>query len=465
MWFPDRAHPSLARRITVNLSVGLALTLFLSFFVFHAILRNEMYARVEEALALRAQSLVEYAAANPGRESEVELLIEFRSAAHQDFFQVWDGNGRTLARSESSAGRDLPPPAAAALTGQRSYPMRLPDGHGGLAAAGTMRLAPGDPRGELTVVVAKEIESLENLEQRLHWMMALVAGAALLAGVAAARYAVGRGLEPVEQLAHQIARIDPRAPRRIALEMGSLPEELEPLAEKTLSILDRLLAALERERRFSRNVAHELRTPLAELRMLADVGSLAQSADEARASLAEVGATAAELQLIIDSLLTLARYEAGTEKPQTEPLELAGAVRRELGRSTPAASDRELTIDARLPREHWILSDATLLKRLIANLVGNAVAHAPERSTISVSLDPDGSLRIANPAPHLDANDLAHLRERFFRIDSGHGGVHAGLGLALSEAIADVLGARLDLRLDGGRGLTATLSGLEPLRD
>jgi two-component system sensor histidine kinase QseC len=465
MWFPDQAHPSLARRITVNLSVGLALTLFLSFFVFHAILRNEMYARVEEALALRVQSLVEYAAANPGRESEVELLIEFRSAAHQDFFQVWDGSGRTLARSESSAGRDLPTPVAAALTGQRSYPLQLPDGHGGLATASRLRLAPGDPRGELTVVVAKEIESLELLEQRLHWIMLMVAGAALVAGVAAARYAVGRGLEPVEQLAQQIARIDPRAPRRIALEMDPLPDELEPLAEKTLSILDRLLAALERERRFSRNVAHELRTPLAELRMLADVGSLAQTTDEIRASLVEVGATAAELQLIIDSLLTLARYEAGNERPQTEPLELAGAVRGELERSTPAARDRGLRIDARLPREHWILSDATLLKRLIANLVGNAVAHAPERSTISVSLDADGSLRIANPAPHLDANDLARLRERFFRIDSGHGGAHAGLGLALSEAIADVLGARLDLRLDGVGGLIATLSGLEPLRD
>ena len=81
MWFPDRAHPSLARRITVNLAVGVALTLFVSFFVFHAILRNEMYARVEEALALRVQSLIEYAAANPGRESEVELLTELVHAA------------------------------------------------------------------------------------------------------------------------------------------------------------------------------------------------------------------------------------------------------------------------------------------------------------------------------------------------------------------------------------------------
>jgi two-component system sensor histidine kinase QseC len=339
----------------------------------------------------------------------------------------------------------------------------LPDGHQGLAKATVMRLPARDLRSELTVVVAKETDALERLERRLHWIMALVATATLLAGLAAVRYAVRRGLRPVQRLAQQIAQIDPRAPHRIALATGPLPDELEPLAEKTLSILDRLLAALERERRFSRNVAHELRTPLAEVRMLADVGAMAQTTDETQASLVEIGATAAELQRIIDSLLTLARYEAGTEKPQIEPVDLARAVRRELERAAPVAEQRDLTVDAQLPPEYWILADATLLHRLIANLVGNAVAHAPVGSLITMTLQPDGSLFVANPAPHLDANAMSRLGERFFRVDSGDRGSHAGLGLSLSEAIAGVLGLRLELRLDGSGVLVAALSGFERL--
>lgn len=463
MWFRDRSRVSLARRITVDLSVGLVLMLCLSFFGLHAVVRHEIYAMLESDLALHLQSLAEYAATHPGRESEVELLIEFRSAAHQDFFQIWDGRGRTLARSASSSGRDLPRPTGADLAGQAAYVVTLPDGHQGLAKATVMGLPARDLRGELTLVVAKETDSLERLERRLHWIMALVATATLLAGLVAVRYAVRRGLKPVHRLAQQIAQIDPRAPHRIALAAGPLPDELEPLAEKTLSILDRLLAALERERRFSRNVAHELRTPLAEVRMLADVGAMAQTTDETQASLVEIGATAAELQRIIDSLLTLARYEAGTEKPQIEPVDLARAVRRELERAAPVAEQRDLTVDAQLPPEYWILADATLLHRLIANLVGNAVAHAPVGSLITMTLQPDGSLFVANPAPHLDANAMSRLGERFFRVDSGDRGTHAGLGLSLSEAIAGVLGLRLELRLDGSGVLVAALSGFERL--
>jgi len=463
MWFRDRSRVSLARRITVDLSVGLVLMLFLSFFGLHAVVRHEIYSMLESDLVLHLQSLAEFAAANPGRESEVELLIEFRSAAHQDFFQIWDSRGRTLARSASSLGRDLPRPTGDELAGPTAYVVLLPDEHRGLAKATVTRLPARDLRGDLTIVVAKETDAIERLERRLHWVMALVATATLLAGLVAVRYAVRRGLKPVQRLAQQIAQIDPRAPHRVALATGPLPDELEPLAEKTLSILDRLLAALERERRFSRNVAHELRTPLAEVRMLADVGAMAQTTGEAQASLVEIGATAAELQRVVDSLLTLARYEAGTEKPQTEPVDLVSAIRREIDRAAPAAGQRGLTIQSRLPQEYWILADATLLRRLIANLVGNAVAHAPVGSLVSIALQSDGSLLVANPAPHLEAGDMSRLGERFFRVDSGDRGTHAGLGLSLSEAIAGVLGLRLELQLDGSRTLVAALSGFKRL--
>ena len=463
MWLRDWARRSLASRITLYVTLAFALTLCLGVIALHVVLSRALFSRVDADLALRLESLSQNATTQPGLEARVELLGEYSFSAHRDFFQVWDGQGRSLARSASSAGRDLPAPTAAALATRAAYALELPDGHRGRAMAARMALPAGDPRTALTVVVAKEIESLEALRGTLLGIMVLAAAATLLVALLAARYAIERGMAPIHALAAQVAGIDPRSPERPAIEVSTLPAELAPYAEKTLLIVQGLLDAVERERRFARNVAHELRTPLAEMRMLAEVGDLSQSLEEARRSLAGVAASAVELQLIVDSLLALGRYESGTEQPQTEPLDLVALLHHELTRVAAAARQRRLRISSHLAGEYWILSDALLLQRLIANLVGNAVSHAPDGATISVVLSPEGSLLVDNPAPHLEQEDVARLRERFYRVDSGSGGSHAGLGLALSEAIAAILGLQLELQLGYGRKLMVTVTGFKSL--
>jgi two-component system sensor histidine kinase QseC len=463
MWLRDWARRSLASRITLYVTLAFALTLCLGVVALHVVLSHAMFSRVDADLALRMESLSQNATARPGLEARVELLAEYSFNAHRDFFQVWDGRGRSLARSGSSAGRDLPWPAAAALAGSEAYSLILPDGHRGRAIAGRVELPKDDPRTALVVVVAKETESLEALRRTLLGIMVLAAAATLLVALLAARYAIERSMAPIHALAAQVAGIDPRSPERPAIEVNALPAELAPYAEKTLLIVQGLLDAVERERRFARNVAHELRTPLAEMRMLAEVGDLSQSLEEARHSLGGVAASAAELQLIVDSLLALARYESGTEQPQTEPLDLVALLHQELTRVAAAARQRRLRISPHFTGEYWILSDAQLLQRLVANLVGNAVAHAPDGATVSVVLSPEGSLLVDNPAPQLEQEDVARLRERFYRVDSGSGGSHAGLGLALSEAIAAILGLQLDLQLGYGRTLMVTVTGFRSL--
>jgi two-component system sensor histidine kinase QseC len=447
--------------MALGVVAGALLVLSASFFVLHLAIRNELYRYLDEDMRGQMTAIAEYAAANPGRERVSEFLPQFRTRAHQDFFQVWDGAGRTLARSDSSAGRDLP--LLAAEVGAATYhDLALPDGHDGRAVSQTFELEPGDPRGRIKVVVAAEIEYLERLESRLHRLLLAIAIATAIAMLLIARLAVLRGLRPVASFARSVESVNPEDPQA-RLDTGPLPTELQPVAVSFSRLLSRLLEALAREKRYARNVAHELRNPLAEIRLLADVGSASRDPDATRTAIRDIGSAAAEMERIVDALMALTRYEAGLESPQPEPVNLAAELRREVGRQVVAAEQRGLTIALDLPAEVWVHTDSALAHRLLANLLGNAVSHSPHGSTVRVELGANGDLSLANPAPHLDAADVPRLGERFYRIDHGERGSHAGLGLSLADAIARVLGLTLGLRLRQDGYLVAEVRGFRAL--
>ena len=451
----DGARQSLRGRLALSLVAGSVTVLSLSFIALHLIIRSELYAHLDQDLSLRMRAVADYATAHPGSESITEFMPQFRTRAHQDFFQIWDGRGRTLARSDSSAGRDLP--HLEAVVGQPMYhDLQLPDGHRGRAASESFALPPGDPRRALTVVTAEEIENLESLESRIHIALLLGALATIVAMLLIARYSILRGLRPLDDLARELEGVNPEDPQA-RLNAGPLPSELRPVAASFSALLDRLLDALAREKRYARNVAHELRTPLAEMRLLADVGSSGQDPDVIRAAIRDIGVTAAEMERIVESLLALTRYEAGLESPQPEPIDLCAELRRQVVAMKAAADQRGLTIQLHLPGELWVHVDSTFVRRLVANLLGNAIAHAPQGSVVKVLLNPGGELRLVNPAPNLVASDVPRLAERFFRISTGNGGSHAGLGLSLAAAIAKILQLRLVLTLRDDGCLVASV--------
>jgi two-component system sensor histidine kinase QseC len=457
----DGARQSLRGRLAVSLVVGSVVVLSLSFIALHLIIRGELYAHLDQDLSLRMRAVADYAIAHPGSESITEFMPQFRTRAHQDFFQIWDGRGRTLARSDSSAGRDLP--HLESVVGRPMYhDLQLPDGHRGRAVSESFALPPGDPRRALTVVTAEEIENLESLESRIHFSLLLGVLAAIVAMLLIARYSILRGLRPLDDLARELEQINPEDPHS-QFDAGPLPSELRPVAASFSALLDRLLDALAREKRYARNVAHELRTPLAEMRLLADVGSSGHDPDVIRAAIRDIGVTAAEMERIVESLLALTRYEAGLESPQPEPIDLCAELRRQAIATKAAADLRGLTIELHLPGELWVHADSTLVRRLLANLLGNAIAHTPHGSIVTVLLNPRGELQMINPAPNLVATDVPRLAERFFRISTGNGGSHAGLGLALAAAIAKVLRLRLDLSLRDDGCLVASVDRFQLL--
>ena len=261
----------------------------------------------------------------------------------------------------------------------------------------------------LSVVTAEEIENLDRLERRIHVLLFIAAIVTLAAMLLIAWYSVQRGLRPVDDFARSLESVDPDDPAA-RLDSGPLPDELRPVAASFAALLDRLMAALARERRYARNVAHELRNPLAEIRLLADVGSGSTDPEAMHHAVREIGATAAEMQQIVESLLALTRYEAGLEIPQPEPVDLSAELRRQLNALSGAAEHQSLQMELDAPGEAWVHTDSALLPRLLANLLGNAVSHAPRGSLVQVTLSPGGELSVANPAPGSQARRRATPR-------------------------------------------------------
>jgi len=257
---------------------------------------------------------------------------------------------------------------------------------------------------------------------------------------------------------------------RDRLDDGTLPRELAPVARRFDEVIDTLLGNLARERRFAQDLAHELRTPVAELRAITETSLMQEDPARLRTSLEELSRLGAEMDQTVAGLLTLARHEAGLMVPQPEPLDLAGLVRDACARLAARGTERGLECITRLPEEAWVSADSAMSTRLLAILVDNAVGHAPTGSCVEVELAAAPlRLIITNPAPALTPDLLPELGRRFFRADAveagdHRGGAHAGLGLALARALASAQELVLELHLDNGR-LSATVSGWRQLAD
>ena len=288
-----------------------------------------------------------------------------------------------------------------------------------------------------------------TLGQLLPWLVMLPV---LLVAMA---WAVRHALAPVHQLSGELRARSADDLQPVPIDRS--PAELQPLVEAMNGLFGRIESAMARERRFTTDAAHELRTPLAVLRAQWDVMRHAEPGQAREQAEAKLALGLERLDRLVAQMLALSRLEAGSTAMARQEVDWTAVVEQAMSDCLPTAERRHIELEcdwaqpegrAPLP----LLGDPALLAVLLRNLLDNAVRYAPERSAVLLRFG-ESMLEVENDGEPLPEEQLARLGERFYRPD-GQDEIGSGLGLSIVQRIAALhgLAVRFGRRADG-RGM------------
>ncbi len=405
---------------------------------------NELFDTEIIRLALQVQATLASAAA-PGR-----MLPTPPSAGEADLrdlaIAVWNRQGQLLLVDRE--GVQLPRRADASgfvdmqLGGEpwRVYYLQAPNGEW-LVAAGQH----GDERDELVRdLVAGQL---------VPWLLVLPV---LLAAMA---WAVRRALQPVHLLTSELQGRNADDLRPVPVKHA--PLELQPMLQAMNGLFSRITSTLERERRFTADAAHELRTPLAVLRAQWDVLKRSSGEAERTQAAARLDAGMDRMDRLVTQMLALSRLEATERLPQATELQWEPIVEQAVNDVLPLAERRRIELDCEWPDAGTpalpLRGDAALMSVLLRNLLDNAVRYAPEGSTVRLRFGAS-TLQVENEGPPLPPQMRTQMGERFRRVD-GQSESGSGLGVSIVQRIAALHCLALHYgELRAGEGVMATLS-------
>ena len=351
-------------------------------------------------------------------------------AAREMIIQIWRADGVMLYRSPQ--GRLLPPQTVIGFsdTVAGGEPYRIY----------ALRTA------TQVVQVAQQTEARGRMAGQL--ALRAVLPVALLAPVLMliVWWVVGRAIGPIERVRRQVAarRPDDLAP----LPTAGLPAEVRPLVGEMNGLLTRLSDAWDALTHFTADAAHELRSPLAALRLQAQ--SLQRAPDDATRAIATERLLAGidRATRLVEQLLALARQEGAGEGAERVSLDLTALARNALADAEPEAARHAIALTLDAPTAHVVLrADEAALAVLLRNLLGNALRHTPPGGQVRVGVREEASvidLTVEDSGPGIAPDERARVQDRFYRVPGtpGHG---SGLGLAIVRAIAERHGAALTL--------------------
>ncbi len=325
-----------------------------------------------------------------------------------------------------------------------------------------------DERSDSVVVIGTPIDSIDDSIANLVVVEAIGVSVILVALALLAWWVIRLGVRPIQSMTTTaVAIADGDLSQRVpdaepGTEAGELGEALNTMLSRIeMSFAER--QRLEHQlRQFVADASHELRTPVATIRGYAELyrsGGLAEPSalDDA---MARTEAEAIRMGSLVEDLLQLARLDQG------RPLSIESV---DLGKvasdcvADAAAVDPHRPITTVIEEGVIVEGDDARLHQVVANLVGNALAHTPPDTPAEVSVSRDGdtaSIQVSDEGPGMDVNTAAHAFERFYRGDSSRSRNHGGTGLGLSivGAIVAAHGGTVDLRTAAGEGTTVSVT-------
>ncbi|UVL96790.1 sensor histidine kinase N-terminal domain-containing protein [Pseudomonas siliginis] len=360
-------------------------------------------------------------------------------------FQVWNPQGEVLVHTASAPSFTAPPTRTGFsdvvdLKGRQWRAFMLEDKQNGL------RIWVGERDDVRTDLVDRIVR---------HTLWPNMLGSLILAAMI--WLAIGWGLKPLADMAATL-----RARHSGSLEplqLTPLPSELEPMQAALNRMLAQIQEVLGRERRFIADAAHEMRTPLAVLRVHAQNLQEAGTEDERRESLEFLISGVDRTSRLVNQLLTMARLEPKPNPPPLQRIDLSETVRNSLVQLTPWLLSKHLELIFEVSDQPFhVLADPAAIDIALNNLITNAANFSPEHGAITVHLSKsDGvcHLTVDDQGPGIDESGRERLFERFYSRGTAHG---AGLGLTIVNTIAMQLNGQIELANRAEGGLRATLS-------
>ncbi|WP_322973217.1 sensor histidine kinase [Peterkaempfera griseoplana] len=467
---------SLRSRLLAMTLVLVALGLAVSDTVVVGAVRVQLVDRLDQQLHRFGEPLARRAAGRLPENAVVRLPVGSAARLPSQYtvrFLDADGSAEQTLRqpvAEGDPGPRIPDLTGRSLTGLMGTAFDIPGEQGsGRWRALVLPVRDRVSGAPAAVLVASSLAEVDATAGKLRTGFLLIGGSVLLLIALAGWFAVGAGLRPLRRIEEDAAliaagelsrRVPQPSPRT---EVGRLSAALNGMLARIEAAFAARAESEARMRSFVADASHELRTPLASIRGFAELyrmGALPAEADVQR-TMARIEREALRMGGLVEDLLTLARLD------EQRPLELAPMDLRSLAADAlhdivALDPDRPVALTGPggkgAPGAAVVLGDEARLRQVVANLVGNAVAHTPQGTPVRIGVgtaDGGGVLEVADRGPGLTQDQAARVFERFYRVDASrsrqHGG-GAGLGLAIVGALVAAHEGRVDLVTAPGDG-------------
>ena len=462
-----RLRGTLAFRLAIAYSlVGVALVV-LATASLYVVLRAELDKSTQLFLADKLHVLRTILRDRPNDREGLREEIELETAArrYQQFYiRLLDGHGEPVLTTPGMTDQ-LDLAELIRLTRSRpedSLPMKGFRGRPFRVASATAWTGTSPPHAD-TIQIAIDVSQEEALLRRYRlWFWAILLASSILFPLLG--YWIARhGIRPVEEIAATARSITSTNLRERILAEG-YPSELAALAGTFNEMLDRLEESFKRISRFSADIAHDLRTPVNNIRGEAEVAlARARTVDEYREVIESTLEEAVRLSELIGDLLFLARAESPLTELRRERVNVGRLLSAVCDYYEASASDGNISLVADEGAEPVTADlDRALMLRAVSNLVSNAIAHTPTGGTIRLAAQAEGTairIEVSDTGAGIPAHALPRVFDRFFRVDPSRSrsSGSTGLGLAIVQSITTLHGGHAEITSEFGHGTCVTL--------
>jgi heavy metal sensor kinase len=436
--------------------VGILAALLVAFaVVVYYRMRSTLYEQLDDAVETRAH-LAESLVTFEGGEARLASIDEAES---DDVFTRLFAPSGELISGNSPYFAGVPAGSSVAAAARDRRPVRQT-----LDAPGSDVRVLSSPvvRDGEVVAVLQAGQSTDDVEETLRSLLAILAfslpAALVLAGLGG-WWLSSRALSPIDRMTSEARQISGGGDLSRRLDLDLPDDEVGRLARTFDAMLARLDAAFERQRRFTADASHELRTPLTAMRGQIDVAlERPRSADDYRRVLATVNDQVDRLMRLVESLLVLARADAGMLAVQREPVDIAEIANAVAEQLRPLAGAKGIDVTVEAGDASIVAGDEHLLLQLLLNLADNAVKYTDAGSvTIGWRAGPPIEVFVRDTGRGIPPEHRVRVFERFYRVDDARAEPGAGLGLSISRWIVEVHGGSIAFEPAGtGSQFTAT---------